>query len=447
MKSGIVLSLGVVLICAALSSVGDAVSASTQSCSGSSAGTLLVGLNGNDGRLFVDGSTITLEDLATHALLACSYDAVTPMPATPENTKQMNVQGSGSVTFDGTGGTFGASIRADNLGTVSVIGTPGADGIQTGCYVRCGLKGEGWFIDFDDDTITFSPPAGTRAGPIFGAGGDDTILMDGHWGAAAHGGDGNDSISIASDGGTESVARFYGDAGNDTLLSQQGDDYLAGGTGNDYMSSGKGRDYFDESAPGETGANGADTIIGGPLPDVVSYANRVDSVNVSLDDNANDGEAGEGDNVGSDVETVIGGNGSDTLTGSNNEEILNGGAGDDHLYGGGGADDLSGGPGDDDLHGGPANDKLGGGEGVDQLWGDDGLDQLAGDSENDSLDGGGGNDSLNGGAGSDNMFGGAQDDTFYAIDGEADTLDGGSGLDDAYIDKGLDTTTRIEVIH
>jgi hypothetical protein len=33
------------------------------------------------------------------------------------------------------------------------------------------------------------------------------------------------------------------------------------------------------------------------------------------------------------------------------------------------------------------------------------------------------------------------------VDGRADSLDGADGFDDAYVDKQLDTTTNIELIH
>ena len=56
--------------------------------------------------------------------------------------------------------------------------------------------------------------------------------------------------------------------------------------------------------------NGADGLQGGGGADDVGYGKRNAGIAVSLDGVANDGEAGEGDNVGTDVETVSGGSGS-----------------------------------------------------------------------------------------------------------------------------------------
>src|SRR4029434_6559459 len=74
-------------------------------------------------------------------------------------------------------------------------------------------------------------------------------------------------------------------------------------------------------------------------------------VTVILDDIANDGELGEGDNVHADVENVIGGNGDDKLEGSAANNVLRGGNGNDTLSGNAGNDTLDGGAGSDELFG------------------------------------------------------------------------------------------------
>lgn len=108
------------------------------------------------------------------------------------------------------------------------------------------------------------------------------------------------------------------------------------------------------------------------------------------------------------------------------------------------------------LFGDDGNDTLTGSSGDNMLFGGDGNDSIVGQAGNDALDGGGGNDTLDGGeghdrleggAGSDAMAGGPRGDTFYAVDGTADFLDGGDGIDEAFIDKGLDSTNSIEHIH
>ena len=94
----------------------------------------------------------------------------------------------------------------------------------------------------------------------------------------------------------------------------------------------------------------------------------------SIGDGANDGEAGEGDDIHGDVERIRGGSGADTLTGDADANMLIGQAGGDTLTGGGGADSLQGGDGADTLQGGDGNDALQGGTGADTLQGDAGSD-------------------------------------------------------------------------
>ena len=64
---------------------------------------------------------------------------------------------------------------------------------------------------------------------------------------------------------------------------------------------------------------------------------------------ADDGEAGEGDNIGTDIEHLVGGAGNDRLFGTAGTNTLNGGAGNDLLDGGAGADYLVGGSGTDTV--------------------------------------------------------------------------------------------------
>jgi hypothetical protein len=97
--------------------------------------------------------------------------------------------------------------------------------------------------------------------------------------------------------------------------------------------------------------DGADTYSGGSGVDYMSYAALPDSVEVSLDGVANDGAAGEADNIGvfQDVEDVFGGQGDDRLIGN---------AAGNFLYGEYGDDEIIGGPGDDRLYGGDGADRI-----------------------------------------------------------------------------------------
>ena len=62
--------------------------------------------------------------------------------------------------------------------------------------------------------------------------------------------------------------------------------------------------------------DGPDTLSGGSGVDAVDYSTRTTGVTVTLGGGpANDGEAGEDDSVGADVEGVLGGAGDDILIG------------------------------------------------------------------------------------------------------------------------------------
>jgi Ca2+-binding RTX toxin-like protein len=135
-----------------------------------------------------------------------------------------------------------------------------------------------------------------------------------------------DAIITGTDGpdlltGTPAAESIYGRAGNDTINGAGGDDELDGGPG-------------------------ADVLNGGEGSDSVAYADSA-AVSVTLDGVANDGVAGEGDNVGADVEDIFGADGNDKLDGNAAANTIDGGAGDDRISGGHGKDAIFGGDGDD----------------------------------------------------------------------------------------------------
>ncbi|MBM7517918.1 calcium-binding protein [Nocardioides nitrophenolicus] len=185
---------------------------------------------------------------------------------------------------------------------------------------------------------------------IGGAGAD--VLLGGLGGDTLDGGPGLDTVSYADH--TEPVVadldglRDDGRAGEndqiqpnvERLVGGSAADRLTGSAGADELDGGSGDDLLD-------GGPGADVLRGGAGSDTVSYAGRVAPVTVSLDGAAGDGEAGEGDLVGPDVENATGGEGADRLTGSAGPNVLLGGGGDDVLDGGLGADALGGGAGVD----------------------------------------------------------------------------------------------------
>jgi Ca2+-binding RTX toxin-like protein len=161
-----------------------------------------------------------------------------------------------------------------------------------------------------------------------------------------------------------------------------------------------------------------------------------------------DGEAGEGDSIGSDVEILTGGLGDDVLTGN---------AADNQLYAYSGSDSLNGGAGNDRLDGGSGPDLLAGGAGSDTAWyfyrnqplvvdldgaaGDDGqvgehdtvaadVENIAGGYGNDVLTGNAGPNSINGNVGADQVHGLGGNDFLTGDDVDpGDYADGGSDVD------------------
>ena len=95
--------------------------------------------------------------------------------------------------------------------------------------------------------------------------------------------------------------------------------------------------------------NGADALQGGGGVDEVGYGKRSAGVAVSLDGVANDGEAGEGDNVGVDVEMVGGGSGFDSIVGSAAQNASTAVAETTSLTGARASDSLNGGRGADEI--------------------------------------------------------------------------------------------------
>jgi hypothetical protein len=181
-------------------------------------------------------------------------------------------------------------------------------------------------------------------------------------------GAGNDT-PISGAGGDDSL---HGGIGSDELEGWDGDDLLDGGPGDDYL---EGIAYVEEGM-----THGTDTYVGGGGYDTVTYEGRTEDLSLSPDGVADDGAAGERDNIGTDVMGVGGGHGADTMTGNERRNVFAGGEGDDVLAGGGGDDHLVGASGADRLTGAEGQDLLGGEDGDDMLDGGTGVDRYYGDS-------------------------------------------------------------------
>lgn len=215
----------------------------------------------------------------------------------------------------------------------------------------------------------------------------------------------------------EPVAQtIWGGPGPDVLQGFDGDDTIHGGGGNDTL--------YGAAATADTVDN--DRLFGGEGDDQL--------------------QGGSGDDLldgGPGNDNLIGGGGNDRLLGGDGADRFYAEEGDDHLEGGAGNDVMQGGAGNDTLHGATAStdtvddDRLFGGEGNDRLLGGSGNDHLDGEDGNDVLVAGGGADVLRGGRGNDRLFGEEGDDRLTGAQGDdwlfggpgADVLDGGAGRD------------------
>ena len=174
-----------------------------------------------------------------------------------------------------------------------------------------------------------------------------------------NGGGGSDTID--GGGGRDTL---NGSTGDDTVAGGEGDDEVRGQNGTDALDGGGGDDVLERFGP--VGIE-PDKYAGGAGSDLLTYASTTAGVTVTPDGTADDGTAGEGDNVQPDVEEFEGTRFADTLNGNAAANQLTGGEGDDLLNGLDGPDALIAGEGDDTLDGGEGTDSLEGEAGADRL--------------------------------------------------------------------------------
>ena len=402
--------------------------------------------------------------------------------------------GSGSDDFSTTaavavqvdGGAGNDSLYGSHSNTGDVLtGEAGNDWIygRGGPDVISGSDGNDQLRGEDgDDTIN----GHEGLDQLYGGAGDDSLIggdgddaLEGESGGdVLDGGDGDrDSVSYqnrtagvfvnpndgqATDGENgeldnvlSSVEEIDGGSGNDELFATEttvrnstwrgsGDDVLHGSSGEDQLLAGDGDDSIhgnggDDQMIGEAGA---DLFDGGDGRDEVGYLHTTVDNHVDVGNGlADDGAAGEGDEVMGNVESLWMGSGNDTIKTATGHGIVNGGSGNDVIesrFDDGELSGLLGGPGDDSIEGASAGEWMSGDEGMDVLNGNGGDDEISGGEGNDEQRGGDGDDTLTdtqgyfnnfyGGDGNDQLNGGAASDT---MDGDAgdDTLDGGDGFD------------------
>ena len=159
------------------------------------------------------------------------------------------------------------------------------------------------------------------------------------------------------------IENVKGGSGDDVLTGNGASNQLDGNAGNDDLAGGSAGSLCSADVDSLNGGAGDDTFQMGPLPncadlmdggagrDIASYELRGGGVTVALDGRAEDGEAGENDNVKTAIEVVLGGDGGDSLVGGASNDELHGGPGNDVVRGGVGNDTLVGGPGVDNLFG------------------------------------------------------------------------------------------------
>ncbi|WP_253257041.1 calcium-binding protein [Microcystis aeruginosa] len=167
-----------------------------------------------------------------------------------------------------------------------------------------------------------------------------------------------------------------GGDGNDSLIGDTGNNQLDGGTGNDTLLGGAGDDTL-------IGGAGNDSLVGGAGTDTAVFGAGNNTVNLTLTTGQN---TGEGIDVLSGIENLVGGDGDDSLTGNAGNNRLDGGTGNDTLLGQQGADLLDGGTGADSLSGGSGNDTLIGGAGNDTLTGGTFADRFVFNNPTEGLD-------------------------------------------------------------
>jgi Ca2+-binding RTX toxin-like protein len=297
--------------------------------------------------------------------------------------------------------------------------------------------------EFDQlNTIRCTPRGGVRA--ALGDGNDFGYVTDPlppGYSVTVDGGPGDDQLNPPIGG---SSVTFLGGDGNDTLKGQAGNDTLDGGAGNDTLTGDTGNDTLqggpgDDALRGDGIVTGADVLDGGAGRDTIDgdWTQRdrgdADPISVTLDGTANDGHAGEGDNVIAieHVKVTRPGTfvaGADPVT----FDIWNLGSGDSTVKGSPGADDIRTWDLSDTIDAGAGNDKIEAGNGNDTITGGPGEDQINADAA----------------AGACNYlvcrrpFG---NDTIHARDGERDSIECGVGEDKVIADA-QDVVSNCETI-
>jgi Ca2+-binding RTX toxin-like protein len=381
--------------------------------------TVTIGDGANDGGA-VDGAGDDVQASVENLMGGAGDDTVTATAAANDlvggGGNDTLRGGGGSDALYGDAGSIGGSLPSSaGTGDDTLDGGDGGDTLIGGAGGDELAGGPGRdTVSYEDHAWPYGPSVGTDGVDVTvgDAGRDDGSAADGVPGARDH---------VAADveriTGTWAADTLTGDDGANVLDGGMGADTIRGGAGPDTLLDGGGDDTLDGGDGDDTWlvvrnlygpTDGADAFSGGAGEDIADYSTRQAPVTVTLDGTADDGAAGEGDDVRADVEDVTGGTGSDRIVGN---------AAANHLSGGpdSGADTIDGGDGDDVLSGGDG-------------WSSDGTI----------------------GDGRDTLSGGDGQDVVRALDGAVDTVDCGPALDVAETDVAVsakDATSGCENVN
>jgi hypothetical protein len=270
-----------------------------------------------------------------------------------------------------------SDMRVEQSGDAVTVSDPaGLDAVGSQCtqvdssHVSCtGVTSADLSGSHKADTIRMLAPlpaklsGGASGDTLYGGSRGDTL--NGHFGPdtlvpgagadRVNGGDGGDSVDYSAR--TVALALSLDGYANDGEVNE-GDnlstdiEILVGGSGNDRIVGSSLNNSIWPQAGDDVvdGRGGADWIFGGAGTDTADYSLRTAPLSLSVGDpNWNDGESGEGDSIGPDIERLLGGRASDTLTGSANADRLEGRDGNDTIDGGSGIDVLRGDAGSDSI--------------------------------------------------------------------------------------------------
>lgn len=359
---------------------------------------------------------------AANGLLNLHVSGITPAPCQGVNATLV-----GGPLADTINGTAGNDVIVSFGGDDTITGGDGNDRICSDAgadFVRAeggddsvfgGADADRVFGGPDDDTVLGNAGGGdnndvgdsVHGGPgddfvdgwvgddvLWGDGGDDTIrgaagtdrvVFD----SSPNGVRANLNTGGATGQGTDTfnngsgpIERLTGSDHNDVLVGDGGPNNLAGLRGNDILIGLAGNDLMKGGRRADTmlGGAGNDVVNGEPGVDTVSFAQSPNPVNVDL---AAGTATGEGADMLTGVENVVGSghgdllagnNGINVLRGRNGFDVLNARGGADRAFGGKGHDTMRGHGGDDRLFGEAGNDVHHGGSGTDRCSGGPGAD-------------------------------------------------------------------------